>query len=204
MNADTDLSKMLAVTAELTGTDLSAAAAEIMARELATYERAQVLGALGKCRRELKSRLTMAAILERLDDGRPGPEEAWAMMPRDEAQSVVWTVEMAEAFGVAGPLLEAGDRVAARMAFKEAYTKIVSSARDARRPIRWMPSLGHDRHGRDAALAAAISAGRITRNFALELGYCAGNESQDMMALCDDSLKPPQSVRDLLKRGVLP
>lgn len=184
MNEDTELSKMLAVTAELTGTDLSAAAAEIMARELATYfDRAQVLRALGKCRRELKGRLTMVAIIERLDDGRPGPEEAWAMMPRDEAQSVIWSAEMAEAFGVAGPLLEAGDRVGARMAFKEAYAKLVSKARDERRPVRWTPSLGHDRHGRDAALAAAVSAERITRNWALELGYCADNESQDMMTL---------------------
>ena len=80
-----ELLQALAVTAELTGTELSEPAARVMANDLAAYPVQQVLGALTRCRRELKGRLTVAAILERLDDGRPGPNEAWAMIPQDEA-----------------------------------------------------------------------------------------------------------------------
>lgn len=177
-----NLIEELVVTAEVCGTVISEAAATVIATELSTYERAQVTGALRKCRRELKGRLTMAAIVERLDDGRPGPEEAWAMIPTDEAGSVVWTEEMAAAFGIALPLLQAGDKIAARMAFREAYARMVGEARDARKPVRWSPSLGHDAKGRDAALSAAITAGRLSGEHALGLGY-TGPVSQDMMAL---------------------
>jgi hypothetical protein len=162
MKHDTELSKMLAVTAELTGTDLSSAAAEIMARELATYDRDQVLTALAKCRRELKGRLTMAAVIERLDDGRPGAEEAWAMIPKSEDESTVWTDEAAQAFGVAVHMLDAGDKVAARMAFKETYLRLVAQARDARRPVEWQVSLGHDPRARDGVLVQAVAQGRMT------------------------------------------
>ena len=157
-----DLIDGLAVTAELTGTELSKAAVKVMAMDLAVYPLAQVLGALTRCRRELKSRLTIAAIIERLDDGRPGPNEAWAMIPQDESGSVVWTEEMAEAFGVAAPLLHEGQTIAARSAFMEAYQARVATARNERRHARWSPSLGHDPAGRETALLAAIEKGRLT------------------------------------------
>jgi hypothetical protein len=152
----------LAVTAELTGTEFSKAAVKVMATDLAAYPLTQVLGALTRCRRELKSRLTIAAIIERLDDGRPGPNEAWAMIPQDESGSVVWTEEMAEAFGVAAPLLHEGQIIAARSAFIEAYQARVAIARNERRFPKWSPSLGHDPAGRETALLAAIEKGRLT------------------------------------------
>lgn len=188
----------LVMTAEISGTTLSDGAAALIAAELTTYDPAQVAGALRKCRRELKGRLTMAAIIERLDDGRPGPEEAWAMMPRDESQSVVWTDEMAAAFGVAGPLMFEGDMVAARMAFKETYAKAVGEARDARKPVNWTASLGHDKTGRDGALALAIQHGRLTHKHAVSLGYSP--ESQDMMALVFND----EQMRQLRQAGLMP
>lgn len=162
------LSQAIAVTAELTGTNLSEAAAEVLATELATYDRNQVLGALSKCRKELKTRLTMAAIIERLDDGRPGPEEAWAMIPKDESQSAVWTEEMAVAFGVAVPLVESGELIPARMAFKEAYLREMAKARDERKPVNWTATLGHDKAGREGVLSKAVQMGRISHSYAQE------------------------------------
>lgn len=159
---ESDLAKALAVTAELTGTDLSEAAARVMVSELAAYDRRQVAAALKRCRRELKGRLTIAAVLERLDDGRPGPEEAWAMLPTNEDQSVVWTEEMAKCFGIVGPLIAAGDKIAARMAFREAYQAEVAKARDARLPAKWTASLGHSVAGRESAVLDALGKGRIT------------------------------------------
>lgn len=156
-----DIIKMLAVTAELTGTSLSPEAARILAGDLEPYPEAQVMGALARCRQELRGRMTLSDILLRLDDGRPGVEEAWAMAPRDEYQTVVWTDEMAEAWGAARPLL-ASDEIGARMTFREVYTKLVIAARREHRPPRWWPSLGRDVSGREGPLRDAVAKKRLT------------------------------------------
>lgn len=96
-------------------------------------------------------------------DGRPGPEEAWAMVLRgqDEAETIVWTQEMAQAWAIAKPVLQAGDEVGARMAFREAYGRLTDEARRLRMPAAWSASLGHDPQRRDVAIAAAVQAGRL-------------------------------------------
>lgn len=163
------LIKAIAVTCELTGTDITTEAARVMVSDLSVYPEDQVLNALVKCRRELKGRLTIADVISRLDDGRPGPEEAWAMIPKDEDASVVWTTEMAEAFGIASPHLNFGDHVAARVAFLEVYKRKVQFARDTGAAVRWIPSLGHDPRGREVALMDAVEKKRISALRALEL-----------------------------------
>lgn len=98
------------------------------------------------------------------NDGRPGAEEAWAMCQpaADQARTVVWTAEMAEAWGIAWPLLHNhGDEVGARMAFKEAYQRLTSSARKQRRAVEWSATLGHDEAMRADALREAVTAGRL-------------------------------------------
>lgn len=181
--------KALAVTAELTGTQLSAAGARVMAGDLAPYPEHQVLGALARCRKEIKGRLTVADVVSRLDDGRPGPEEAWAMLPFDERQTIVWTEEMAGAWGVALPLLAEGDRIAARMAFLESYRTRVQRARDAGSKVHWTVSFGHDQRGRDIALADAVARGRIRADRALELGYQGGDIHPDVAHIANETLK---------------
>jgi hypothetical protein len=96
-------------------------------------------------------------------DGRPEADEAWALAvaARDEGATVVWTAEAAEAFGVCRPVLDAGDEVGARMAFRAAYSRLVAEARAAREPIRWSASEGHDPGRRAAVLIAAVEAGRL-------------------------------------------
>jgi hypothetical protein len=163
MNPSKQLLQAIAVTSELTSTPLSEPAARVMAQDLANYPEPQVLGALMRCRRELRPHsLTIEAVLTRLDDGRPGPEEAWAMIPRDEASSVVWTDEMAQAWGIAQPLLDEGDQIAARMAFLERYRKLIQAARDASTPVKWTPSLGQNPSGRESVLIEAARLGRLT------------------------------------------
>lgn len=102
-------------------------------------------------------------------DGRPGPEEAWAMLPGDESQSASWTEEMAQAWGVALPLIQDGDRIAARMAFKESYAKLVTEARDQKRPIKWSMSFGDDKNSRQTALADAVRLKRMPLDSAIAL-----------------------------------
>lgn len=94
-------------------------------------------------------------------DNRPGPDEAWALALRsqDEADTVVWTPEIAQAFAVCRPVLDMGDEVGARMAFKGAYERIVQAARTAHRSVEWQASLGWDGQRREAELGRAEIAG---------------------------------------------
>lgn len=157
-----ELIEAVAVTAELCGRTFSEPAARVFVGDLAKFPEPVVIAALARCRREVKGLLTVQDVVSRIDDGRPGVEEAWAMMPISESQSVVWTEEMAKAFGAALPLVARSDFVGARMAFKEAYTKAVTLARDAGAPVSWSASLGHDRHARKGVLREAVALGRLT------------------------------------------
>lgn len=102
-------------------------------------------------------------------DGRPGDEEAWAMLPFDAETSAVWTDEMAGAWGVADPLIASGDRIGGRMTFKQAYNRLVKQARDAAVPVRWSLTQGSDRNGRQAALIDAVRNQRISMADAVAL-----------------------------------
>lgn len=159
----------IAVTAELCGKVFSPAAARQFAADLSAYPESQVLGALERCRREVKGVLSLADVISRLDDGRPGADEAWAMIPRDETQSVVWTDEMAAAYGVARPLLAAGEPIAARVAFRECYARVVTLARCEQRAPQWRLSPGYDPAGRELAVSDAVSKGRLTPQQAMRL-----------------------------------
>jgi hypothetical protein len=161
--------EMCAVTAELCGRTFSPAAAAVFAGDLDGFDEAAVLAALTRCRKEVRGVLTTQDVTSRIDDGRPGVEQAWAMMPHDEDTSVVWSDEMAEAHGTARPLLEQGDRVGARMAFKETYAKLVSDARDQRKPANWSPSFGNDMLGRQRALIEAVNHKRMDVERALTM-----------------------------------
>lgn len=96
-------------------------------------------------------------------DGRPAADEAWAiaLTSRDEADTVVWTAETAEAFAICSPVLATGDEVGARMAFKDAYNRLVNAARMAGKPASWSASLGWDANKREAALERAHVAGLL-------------------------------------------
>lgn len=156
-----ELLMMLAATAELCGAQFSPAAAEIFVRDLEGYPNEQVAGALKRCRQEVRGRLTVADVIARLDDGRPGVEQAWSMVAFDEAVTVVWTEEIRKAWAVSYRLLAEGDRVAARMAFKEAYVAAVQAARERREPVVWSVSLGTDPNGRSGPVLEAVEKGRI-------------------------------------------
>lgn len=99
----------------------------------------------------------------KLLDGRPDENEAWAVSitSQDESETVVWTAEMAQAYALASPLLTAGDEVAARMAFKDAYKRLVDEARAENRPVQWSVSAGWDASRRQIAVQKAVVAGLL-------------------------------------------
>lgn len=164
-----EILKAIAVTAEMTQTEFSKHALMAMVQELSAYPEADVLNALRKCYREIKSRLTLADIIERVElaDGRPKADEAWviAIRANDERETVVWTNEMQQAFNQASPSLEMGDEVGARMAFKDTYNRLVYEARANKTNPRWNASLGWDAEKRHTALESAVAQGRLSSNF---------------------------------------
>lgn len=160
-----EITRALAVTAELTGTELSAISLKAMEAELSQYPLRAVLDALNRCRRELTGRLTLAAVLERINaiDGRPTANEAWAVALRgfDEAQTIITNEEINEAIQAARPILDAGDEVGARMAFRDAYERIVSINRTNGVLPKWYPSLGSDKRLREMVIADAADKGLV-------------------------------------------
>lgn len=117
-----------------------------------------------------------ADVIAQLDglaeaDGRPGPEEAWAasLAARDEFDTVVWTAEMSQAWAAAKPVMDLGDEVGARMAYRETYTRLVEAARRARMPAEWSASEGFDASRRHVAIAAAVHSGRLPGSALLAL-----------------------------------
>lgn len=110
------------------------------------------------------------AIIETLKpDGRIGADEAWALYPHDEYSSAVITDEMAEAMSSAQPLLNEGDKIGARMAFKEAYNRIVNRNKTSNLHPKWFASLGHDLNSREIAIKQAVTLGRLTNEQAIKL-----------------------------------
>lgn len=160
--------KALALTCELTSTSLSDAAKALMVKLLSTYDARSVVVALDRCASECKQRVSLADVISRITDGRPGPEEAWALMPKTEAEAACVTEEMSIAWGAAAPLVTAGDHVAARMAFKETYERAVREARARREPPRWRLSAGWDRALTESAAIDGMGRGLLEPAAALQ------------------------------------
>ncbi|MFG5862742.1 hypothetical protein [Metapseudomonas sp. CR1201] len=159
------LAMALCATAETLGQTLSANAAAVMAADLAEYSQDMIAGALKACRRECKGRFTLGEILDRIhaEDGRPGRDEAWsiALQAGDERDTVVLTGEILAALQVARPLLDARDKVGARMAFLNAYDRLVADARRDAKPAKWEVSIGFDPQLRARAIEQARDLKRL-------------------------------------------
>src|ERR1044071_7947298 len=162
-----EIVKILGANFEAMGQPVTPAALMLIADDLEGHSVDAVHKALARCRRELTGRLTPAAIIERLEaaDGRPEPNEAWALalQTADERDSAVVNDEIAQAFGAARDILLAGDEVGARMAFLECYKRLVRDAREAGMPLTWWPSLGSDPERRASAVQRAVELKRLSR-----------------------------------------
>lgn len=115
---------------------------------------------------------------------RPGADEAWLMTPPEE--SSYWaTDEMLGAWAVVAEEMqsERPDKIAARMAFKDAYTRLVDAAKAQGRPVRWQLVRGT----RKDNLEDVIREGA-------RLGYVPKSEADDLLRLECDSAKPASMV----------
>lgn len=158
---DEQLITTLKAMSEIYGKELTPAAAQMILEDLKGFPTFEILKALSKCRKELSRFPTISDIISRIDDGRPGVEEAWGMIPKDEYSSVIWTEEMAIAYSAAAPLIQQ-DHIAARLAFKEKYEKLITEAKANGSRAKWSASFGFDRNHRETVVFEAISKNRIS------------------------------------------
>jgi len=155
----------LMATAEVMGSEIKPNVAVVMVDDLSGYQLADVLQALTRVRREHTGKLTLKVILEILASvgGWISANEAWAIaLPAaDEAATVVWTQEMAKAWAIAKPILDAGDKIGARMAFIPAYERFVEQAKRESRLPHYEISAGWDANMRELAVQNAVTAGLL-------------------------------------------
>lgn len=152
----------IAVTWNIMNGELSDPAKQLLLRTFSEYEDGAILLALERVRSECRGRITPADVIQRIDDGRPGPEEAWSIAQAafgNENATVVWTPEISEAFY---NIREMSDKISARKAFLESYRRIVTTAKVEKRPIKWNVSLGGDSAQRVNAVRAAYNKGYLT------------------------------------------
>ncbi|WP_052368737.1 hypothetical protein [Kingella negevensis] len=146
----------LTVALELTATDWQAATKAAVVKKLLAYDLAAVLTAIDRCTSEWAGKLTLAAIVQRIDNGLPSADEAFGLLLRglcDETLTVVIPKIAQEAMNNgAQALLDAGDKTGARMAFKEAYSRLAANTQGK---AEWTVSLGTDAEHRRRAIAEA-------------------------------------------------
>jgi hypothetical protein len=145
---------------------------EMWWRALGTYPDGAILRSAERHLTTCKFKPQLADLVEgcraQVDNQWLGPDEAWALMPKSELDSALLTSEMAEAMGVATPLLEMGDRVAARMAFRDAYMRLVEKAKIENRSPSYFPSWGTDKVQHAPLVANAVKRGQLTVDRAVE------------------------------------
>jgi hypothetical protein len=172
------INDQLTIMAEAFGEKLTEERQEIYCAGLAEFSQNRLDVAFRRARYELKwfpklaeLRDLAGAALGVFADGRPGPEEAWARMPKGERiedDTVVWCDEERIAYGACRSLLLDGDQIAARMAFKERYERTLAEARSQGYPVRWTISAGYDVGHRLTVLASAVEAKQINLDTALQ------------------------------------
>lgn len=119
-------------------------------------------------------------------------DEAWAIVidSMDEYSTVVMTKEIAEARGIAYDVYANGDKIGARMAFKDAYNRIIATAT----PPTWFVSRGFDKSRVQSAVQKAIQLGRLTEQDAAK--YIEHKPQTTYKALVDESAKREPTQRE--------
>lgn len=174
-----EFTKLLAASMDIYGRPITTSFANIFFAALGQYDLATVQEALNRHIQDpdggrfppkpadLIRQITNAVA----SDGRPDKNEAWALAQSamDESKTVVLTEEILGALDIAKPLLLQRDKVAARMAFLEAYDRIVAERRAQGVPFKWHVSLGEDKDQRIPAIENAQVRGLLPASTAVAM-----------------------------------
>ncbi len=144
------------------GKVLSEGAMNMCIKALEAFPLDAILSALNQHVQLAKFAPTPRDIIEILNPNRRiTAEEALARIPKSEAESVIWTREMAAAYSVAFPMFEEGRWFDGSRAFKSAYERECELNHD--KPVAYTLSLGSDPKGRELAVKQAVSMGIVSQ-----------------------------------------
>lgn len=137
-------------------------------------------------------------------------DEVWPLLPKTESESAMMTQEMQQALAVAMPALSAGDDIAARIAFRAAYTRLTDRAKIERRMPQYILSRGTDFAGQVEAVCAGVRQGLLTTDHALklipgakyEIAAAAGLPIQQMQSIAVGLHRLGTELRNLTMREV--
>jgi len=136
--------------------------------QCAWLDESEFLGALTRCKAELRFAIVPADVLDRCPSLQVmSADEAWAAIDgKTEAATVVWTDLAAAAHAEVAQMT---DPVAQRMAFKATYARMAEAWKTAGKRPRSQVSLGTDPTRRADAVRAAVKAGRLPNQEARRL-----------------------------------
>jgi len=102
---------------------------------------------------------------------RPTADEAWSIVPKDDAfgyeKTVIWTQEMAQGWASVCQDYQT-DRVGARMAFKAIYERLCNEAVLMGKPVEWILAIGTDKPHQKAIIERGIAEGKLIATQALK------------------------------------
>jgi hypothetical protein len=179
------------------GKVLSERAMESIFHDLEDYPLNVVVASINIHRKSAKFAPTVFDIVEIIGDRTGakhiGAEEAWsiALESFDEYSTVVWTQPISEARGVAYGLFMDGDKVAARMAFKDAYTRIIKTAAEP----SWTVTEGFDLARRADAVQQAVLLKRLPHGS--DARYRLEAPTTTTQALIERSIKISGKITEL-------
>ena len=136
--------------------------------QCAWLDEAEFLGALTRCKAELRYPIVPADVLDRCPSLQiMSADEAWKLIDgTNEADTIIWTDLAAEAWGQVAQMTDA---TAQRMAFRAGYTRVAEAWKTAGKRPKPQVSLGTDPTRRADALRAAVKAGRLPNHEARRL-----------------------------------
>ena len=131
-------------------------------RLLEEYELNDVLMAFDKHLAESKFMPTPAEIITRIPKSKTNLDknEAWALCQRltTEDDTAIITNNMRDAWAIAYPILERGDKVGARMAFNEAYERLLTEYPET----KWEVQGGTNKELKYQRVSEAVRLGRLS------------------------------------------
>lgn len=166
-NDKAKFSRVLATLAEIYGRTLTVEIIAVYWSVLGNHPIAQIEQAARRYVESAKYFPTPAELLEYMPSAQTcrhiGADEAWAIVLAsfDEFETVVMTQEMMDARKAVYLIWAEGDTVGARMAFREAYTRIVQIAG---KPM-WQVIVGFNAEKRLSAIESAKQLGRLSADY---------------------------------------
>jgi len=122
------LLKAILVACDVTNTKMDDESVKFIHTKLVKYGD-DAIKAIEKATEHVEYKLTLASIMKHLPKTgeHPDAELAWAHVPKTETDTAYVTSAMLGAMDAAQPLYDQGDEVAARMAFKAAYSELIKT-----------------------------------------------------------------------------